>query len=232
MNAQLAVPSLHAVSLAAEPIARWIAALGIWAYPAFILLFALAAVLAVPATPMLALGALLFGLRGGFFASVAGATLGATLAFLVARRVGRAKIEARLAKHPRWRQIDADLGRHGAVAVLLLRILPILPFNVLNYVCGLSSIRLRDYVGATAFGILPGAFVYVYAAATLKDSGDPGFSWTRLALPAALLALFLVALPLAVRAADRRAGGHLLSRLSRRARRFSGGPVDDVVDKP
>ncbi len=229
MIAHLALPSPHAVSLAADEIARRITALGLWGYPAFIVLFALGTVLAIPATLLLALGALLFGLWGGFFASAAGATLGATLAFLVARRTGRAKIEARLAKHPRWRQIDADLGRHGAVAVLLLRVLPILPFNVLNYVCGLSSIRLRDYVGATAFGILPGAFVYVYAAATLKDSADPGFSWSRLALPAALIALFLVALPLAVRAADRRAGGHLLSRL---ARRFSSGPVDDVVVKP
>ncbi|HXU32082.1 MAG TPA: TVP38/TMEM64 family protein [Thermoanaerobaculia bacterium] len=209
--------------------ARWIASLGLWAYPAFIALFALGTVLAIPATLLLALGALLFGLWGGFWTGAVGATLGATLAFCLARGAGRPNVEARLAKHPRWRRIDADLGRHGAIAVLLLRLLPILPFTVLNYVCGLSSIRLRDYVGATAFGILPGAFVYVYAAATLKDSGDPGFSWSRWVLPAVLLALFLIALPLAVRAADRRSGGRLLSLL---ARRFSRGRVEGIVREP
>lgn len=194
--------------------------LGPWAAPIFVLLFAVGTVLALPAVVFAATGAYVFGLWGGLTLSLAGATLGAGAAFLVARRLGRPLLARRLAASPRWRRVDRSVARHGAVVVLLLRVLPVLPFNLLNYLLGLTGIRFASYLAATLVGMVPGAFVYSYAAVQLGAATEGRAEAPGLVMAAVLLAAFLLVLPLAWRRADRRAGGRLLEQL---AERWRGG---------
>ena len=73
---------------------------------------------------------------------------------------------------------------------MILRLVPLFPFNGLNFGCGLTAIRTRDYVLATAIGILPGTFVYQYLFATLgRKVLDEGFAWSDLLERDVLLAL-------------------------------------------
>ena len=89
------------------------------------------------------------------------ATIGATVAFLVSRYIVRRAIEDRIQDNERFAAIDRAIGREGLKIVLLLRLSPIFPFNLLNYVLGLTSVRFSDYVIAS-LGMLPGTLLYVY----------------------------------------------------------------------
>jgi len=195
--------------------------LGPWAAPIFVLVFAVATVLALPAVVFAATGAYVFGLWNGLALSLVGATLGAGAAFLIARRLGRPLLARRLVASPRWRRVDRSVARHGALVVLLLRVLPVLPFNLLNYLLGLTAIRFSAYLAATLVGMVPGAFVYSYAAVQLGAAAEGRAEAPGLVAAALLLGVFLLVLPLAWRRADRRAEGRLLEKLAQRWR--SGG---------
>ena len=96
-----------------------------------------------------------------------GANIGAYLAFLLARYLGRDFI-SRYIKGPMDR-IDRQLRNQGFLRMLQLRLIPIIPFNLLNYAAGLSGIRKMHYVLGTMFGIIPASFIYVYTAASLMQ---------------------------------------------------------------
>ena len=102
-----------------------------------------------------------------------GATAGATAAFVIGRRLGRQTLEK--AAGSRVRAVDAWLGRSGFTAVLYLRLVPIVPFNALNYLSGVTAVSARDYVLGTALGIIPGAFAIAAVGSTLDRPGSPAF---------------------------------------------------------
>ncbi|MFQ5975232.1 MAG: TVP38/TMEM64 family protein [Candidatus Hydrothermarchaeales archaeon] len=108
----------------------------------------------------------LFGPFWGTVYTVIGATLGATVAFLISRKFGRKTAERFL--KGRLKGIDEFSEKHGVMTTLILRLVPGPPFDMLNYGLGLSKISLRDYVVGTFFGIMPGAFAYVYFGASLR----------------------------------------------------------------
>ena len=93
-----------------------------------------------------------------------GTYLGSTLAFLIGRHAAHRPIERRLAAMPRFRAINRAVGDDARRLVFLLRLSPIAPFNVLNYLFGASRIRLRDFIIGSA-GMLPGTLVCAYAGA-------------------------------------------------------------------
>lgn len=139
-----------------------------WAAPVvFVLAYAVATVALVPGAPMTALGGVLFGPVAGTGLVVIGATAGAAGSFWLSRRLGRARVRRFLG--PRLRRADGWLERRGFGAMLALRLVPIVPFNVLNYAAGLSRLRARPYVVATALGIVPGAFAYASVGGNLDD---------------------------------------------------------------
>lgn len=139
----------------------------------FIALYAVLTLLAFPGAVPSAASGVLFGTALGTLLTVVGATIGATGAFLLARRIGRAEVE-RIAG-ARMGRLDAWLERRGFVAVLYARLVPLVPFNVLNYAAGLTSLRTRDYVVATAVGIIPGSFAYTALGGSLDDPASPEF---------------------------------------------------------
>jgi len=140
----------------------WVGQMGMAGILIFIGFYAAATVLLVPGS-ILTIGAgFAFGLWKGFLAVSAGSTLGAVLAFLVARFVARDKVETIARQNEKFRRIDNAMGKEGAKLIFLLRLSPVIPFNVSNYFYGLTAVKFWPYVLASWIGMMPGAFLYVY----------------------------------------------------------------------
>jgi len=141
--------------------------------------------------PTLAGGAL-FGFALGSLLALVGATAGATAAFLVARRVGRTGV--RDLAGPRGARLEEWLDRHGFVALLYARLVPVVPFNVLNYAAGVAGVGARAYVSATAVGIVPGTLVYAALGSASAHPGSVPFVVSLAAVGVLTLTVFAVGL--------------------------------------
>jgi len=140
----------------------WVGQMGAVGIFIFIAVYAVATVLLAPGA-ILTIGAgFAFGLWKGFLAVSAGATLGASLAFLVARFIARDKIKAMAKGNDKFRKIDSAIGEQGAKLIFLLRLSPVIPFNLSNYFYGLTGVKFWPYVLASWIGMMPGTFLYVY----------------------------------------------------------------------
>ena len=190
MNARLTSPGLRLALLAtvlgagtaatllaggpsAGEIERAVDGGGIAGPLAYIALYATLTLLLFPGALLTAAGGAVFGTVLGTLLAVAGATIGATASFLLGRRLGRAQVEQ--IAGPRVRRLDDWLSRRGFTAVLYVRLVPIFPFNLLNYGAGVTGVSTRDYVLATAIGIVPGAFAYSALGSSIDDPTSPEF---------------------------------------------------------
>lgn len=140
---------------------QWINGLGPAGALAFIALYAVAAVAFLPGS-ILTLGAgAVFGIVAGTIYAFTGATLGAIAAFLVGRYLARGWVAGKIKDNPKFLAIDRAVGQAGFKIVLLTRLSPVFPFNLLNYAFGITAVSLRDYALAS-IGMIPGALMYVY----------------------------------------------------------------------
>ena len=140
----------------------WVGQMGVAGIFIFIGVYAVATVLLAPGA-ILTIGAgFAFGLWKGFLAVSAGSTLGAALAFLVARFIARDRVEAIAKGNEKFRNIDNAIGQQGAKLVFLLRLSPVIPFNLSNYLYGLTGVKFWPYVLASWIGMMPGTLLYVY----------------------------------------------------------------------
>jgi uncharacterized membrane protein YdjX (TVP38/TMEM64 family) len=165
----LAVAS--AGDLSAEGVRRWVQDAGVWAPVAFVLLSATLTVAFFPGPLLAGASGLLFGTALGFPLSLCAAVLGASAAFLLARAAGRDAAE-RVAG-PRVKAVRDAISRRGFLSVLYARIVPGVPYNLVNYAAGLTGIRLGVFAGATALGAAPRAFAYTALGGSLDDLGSP-----------------------------------------------------------
>ena len=146
----------------------WVDTLGIWGPAVFVFGYVTATVAFVPGSLLTLAAGAVFGLVKGTAYVFIGATIGSSLAFLVSRYFARSVIEQRVASYPRFAAIDRAVGAEGFKIVLLLRLSPVFPFNLLNYALGLTQVRFRDYVAA-AIGMVPGSLLFTYYG---KLAGD------------------------------------------------------------
>lgn len=153
-------------------ILEWTQGLGIWG-PVFVVAFYIVAcVLFLPGS-VLTLGAgFIFKLLVGTITVSIGSTLGACAAFLVGRTVGRNWISAKIASNEKFTAIDNAVGQQGFKIVLLIRLSPVFPFNLLNYAFGLTKISFSKYTLASWLGMIPGTIMYVYFGAGLRSLAD------------------------------------------------------------
>ncbi len=140
---------------------QWIDSLGTVGAIAFIALYIIATVAFFPGS-ILTLGAgVIFGVIWGSLYVFIGATFGATAAFLVGRYLARDWVARKIADNKKFTAIDQAVGREGLKIVLLTRLSPIFPFNLLNYGFGITGVSLKDYfIGSV--GMIPGTIMYVY----------------------------------------------------------------------
>jgi uncharacterized membrane protein YdjX (TVP38/TMEM64 family) len=148
--------------------AVYVESLGPWGPIMFIIGYVLATVALVPGSLLTLAAGALFGLTKGTAIAFLSASLGASAAFLVARYIARGEVERRLAGDQRFVAIDRAISRQGRTIVLLLRLSPIFPFNLLNYALGLTQVRFLDFLVAS-IGMLPGTLLYVYYGRVAGD---------------------------------------------------------------
>lgn len=152
----------------------WISGLGPLGFLFFIALYILACVFMLPGS-VLTLGAgVVFGVLHGVVTVLIGATLGATCAFLTGRYLARSWVARRIAGNEKFKAVDEAVGKEGWKIVLLTRLSPIFPFNLLNYAYGVTQVRLRHYILASAVGMIPGTAMYVYLGSLAGDLASLG----------------------------------------------------------
>ncbi|MBE9038955.1 TVP38/TMEM64 family protein [aff. Roholtiella sp. LEGE 12411] len=165
---------------------QWIDSLGTVGALAFIALYIVATIAFFPGS-ILTLGAgVIFGVVWGSLYVFVGATLGATSAFLVGRYLARGWVARKIADNKKFAAIDQAVGKEGLKIVLLTRLSPIFPFNLLNYAFGITGVSLQDYfIGSV--GMIPGTIMYVYIGSlagnlamigTEAQPTNPTLQWT------------------------------------------------------
>jgi uncharacterized membrane protein YdjX (TVP38/TMEM64 family)/Fe-S oxidoreductase len=134
----------------------------------YMLVYAIAPALFLPGLPVTIAGGILFGPFWGVIYSITGSTAGACAAFLISRYLAREWIEGKL-KSPRWQRLDRDVERHGWKVVAITRLIPLFPFNLLNYAFGLTRIRFSHYAVTTFFAMLPACIAFIVFSSSLLD---------------------------------------------------------------
>ena len=151
---------------------EWTQGLGFWGFVFVAALYIVACVLLLPGS-ILTLGAgfIFKVVRGSITVSI-GSTLGACAAFLVGRTVARKWIAGKVAKNAKFAAIDEAVAQQGFKIVLLTRLSPVFPFNMLNYAFGLTKISFWKYALGSWIGMIPGTVMYVYFGAGLRSLAD------------------------------------------------------------
>jgi len=168
-----------AAALVSPPSNAWLRGLQAWIqgmgtggmllYAAF---YVVAVLLFVPGIPLTLGAGFLFGVARGLILVSATSTAAATLAFLLARRLARSRVERLARRSEKFAAIDRAIGREGWKVVVLLRLSPVVPFSLSNYLYGLTKIRLAPYALASWLAMLPQTALYVSLGAAGASLGE------------------------------------------------------------
>lgn len=179
------------LNLDAKEIRDWIIGFGIFAPIIYMLLYTVRPLIFFPASILSITGGLAFGPLFGTIYTVLGATAGALVSFVVARKLG--KNIANKEWKGRGKAIQSQLEKNGFFYVLLFRFIPLFNFDLISYTAGVSKVRFRDFFLGTLIGIIPGTFAYNFLGSSLV-SGD-----LRIILFAVLVFVILTLIPMWVR---------------------------------
>lgn len=179
--------------------------MGLWGAVLYGGVYLLAALLFVPGSILTIAAGALFGVLRGTVVVVLAANTAAAVAFLVARHLARARVERMARKSSKFKAIDSAVAEKGWQVVALMRLSPVIPFSLSNYLYGLTAVRFLPYVVASAAGMLPGTVLYVsLGAAGGAAAGGEGRSPAEWALLAAGLVATVVVTVILTRTARRR----------------------------
>ncbi len=166
----------------------WIESLGPWGPVAFVALYIGASIAAIPGSPLTIAAGVLFGSVWGVVWVSIGSTAAAASCFLIARYLARDAIENNLKDNKQFKKLDSMTAEQGAFIVAIVRLLPIFPFNLLNYGFGLTKVPFVTYVFWSWICMLPGTILYVVGADAVKQAVARG------EIPWALVGVVVVAL--------------------------------------
>ena len=207
--AGIAVAAFYHEQFSVVALQGWVQNAGVAAPLIFMTLYAVATVLFLPGSVLTIAGGAMFGPVWGSLYSLTGATVGATLAFLVARYLASDWVTRKAGG--RLKQLIEGVEAEGWRFVALVRLVPLFPFNLLNYALGLTRIRLSHFILASYICMLPGSLAYTY----LGHAGREAAAGSEGSIGNGLLALGLLALIV------------FLPRLIRRVRR---APMPEVKE--
>lgn len=177
--------------------ASWARALGITGVIAFAIVYVIAVTVMAPASILTLAAGIAYG-AWGFPLVVVSATIGATSAFLISRLIVREKVRTLARSRPVLQAVDQAIKDEGWQVVALMRLSPLVPFNLQNYFFGATEVRVVPYVAATFFGIMPGSAMYVYlgtlghAAATGDLGGVPQIALLVAGLAASVIVVAII----------------------------------------
>ena len=173
----------------------WVQTLGSVGVVLFIAVYALATVLFLPGWIFTVAAGLIYGVIGGTAVALTGAIIGSTLAFLCGRYLVRKRVETATKGNRKFEAIDKAIGEQGWKIVGLLRLSPLIPFNLSNYFYGVTGVGFWPYVLASAVGMLPGTLLYAYLGGAGKaglSGGGEGSSLKYIFLGVGLVATIVV----------------------------------------
>lgn len=160
---QMNIPELIK-SFAGSPIAPFI----------YIGFYIVAVIFAFPGLPLTVLSGAMFGFGLGTLVTVVGSNLGTLVTFLISRYFGGELMPFLTRRYPYFKEMDEKLKHNGFRVMVTLRLLPLIPFNAINYLAGLTSVSYRDYALGNLVGMLPASMLYVYFGVTAMESqGNP-----------------------------------------------------------
>ena len=150
----------------------WLQQMGIWAPVLYILIYSIATICILPSTPLNLTGGAIFGAVWGTVWTSIAAILAAVLAFGFSRTIGRSFVAQKIAG--KWESIDREMQQGGFFYMFAIRLLPLIPYGIVNFAAGLTSIKFRDYFLGTLIGTVPGIlpFVMMGAGLTALKQGD------------------------------------------------------------
>ncbi|HAZ45895.1 MAG TPA: TVP38/TMEM64 family protein [Cyanobacteria bacterium UBA11369] len=137
----------------------WLKQAGVWAPVTYIFLYTVGTILILPSTPLNLSGGAIFGAWWGTLWTTIAAVIAAVVAFAFTRTVGRDLVAKKFAG--RWEAMDAEMRQGGLFYMFAIRLLPIIPYGLVNFAAGLTSIRFRDYFVGTLLGTVPGVLPFV-----------------------------------------------------------------------
>lgn len=165
--------------LYAFPFAEWIAVIVAWAHghpvagpTTYVIAVIIATVMFVPGSGSMMIAGFLFGVAPGVLYAMLGIALGAQCAFLTGRKGARRWIEKKVQDNVRLKAIEKGLREEAFLIVVLTRLSIIIPFNVLNYAYGITSVRATTHFVATTVGMFPAVVLYVYLGTLARDLGQ------------------------------------------------------------
>ncbi len=171
----------------------WVAAQGHWGPFIFAAVYAISTIFALPGSALSIAAGVLFGSVMGIIVVLAGATVGAACCFLIARYLLRESVEQWLLKNEKFQKLDDITEKNGSIIVAITRLVPLFPFNVLNYGFGLTKVPFVTYVLWTAICIIPGTALFVIGTDAITQSLSSGeIPWHLLGIVALILAILTV----------------------------------------
>ncbi|MEK3884884.1 TVP38/TMEM64 family protein [Paenibacillus sp. PL2-23] len=164
---------------------EWIVAFG-WAAPAvYMLVYTVRPLILFPASLLSLAGGLAFGPLWGTVYTVIGATMGAVVAFGAARLLGERFVKN--SDSGKWHAVQLQMERRGFIYIVILRFIPILPFDLVSYAAGVAKVRPYAFIMGTLIGIIPGTFAYNYLGSSLASG-----QLSTIVIAAALLLLVIL----------------------------------------
>jgi uncharacterized membrane protein YdjX (TVP38/TMEM64 family) len=162
---------------------EWILSLGALGPLVYILIYIVAVVLAIPGSVITIMAGVIFGSVLGIATVSVGSTIGASLAFLVSRHIAREAIAQKFADNKKFHHLDQLTKEHGAIIVAITRLIPLFPFNLLNYGFGLTRVPFWTYVFWSWLCMLPGTVLYVVGADAVTSAISEGkIPWTLIGI--------------------------------------------------
>jgi uncharacterized membrane protein YdjX (TVP38/TMEM64 family) len=177
----------------------WVETMGVWGHVVFALVYIVATVAMAPGSPLTLAAGLAFGLAA-FPTVVVAATIGAALAFLSGRYLARSWVDRQTQRSRTFRAVDRAVEAEGWKIVALMRLSPLVPFNLQNYFFGAAKVGFWPYLLATFFGIMPGTLLYVWigslgaaASGGMGENGNAGLAkWAAFGIGLAATAIVTV----------------------------------------
>ena len=171
----------------------WIGSLGILGPLVFVAIYAVATVAALPGSALSIVAGAVFGPVLGVVTVILAATVGASLAFLISRYFARSSIEKWLEGNEKFRKLDELTAKHGDIMVAITRLVPLFPFNLLNYGFGLTRVAFRTYVTWSFACMLPGTILYVVGSAAVAEALREGkVPWILVVVVAMIVGIIVV----------------------------------------
>lgn len=181
----------------------WVDGLGPWGYVIFGLIYIAATIVLAPASPLTIAAGLIFG-GWGIPLVIISATIGACLAFLIARYLAKDRVKKAIDSRPKFKAVSDVVGEDGWKIVGLMRLSPAVPFNLQNYFFGVTEVKFWHYALATFFGIMPGTSLYVYLGIVGGEAGGGSGSTLKwVFLGAGLVATIIVTVLVSRKASEK-----------------------------